>query len=223
MSHAQAAPGPPEHDGEFGGLLQYLRDARGFDFSGYKPTTLRRRIAKRMHAVGVASHGEYEDYLEVHPEEFPRLFDTILINVTSFFRDPETWEYLASEIVPTVVSGLGSDEPIRVSSAGCAAGQEPYTLAMVFCETLGVDAFRERLKIYATDLDEDALATARQASYTPREVESVPPELLERTSAPADGVTSSAPTCGARSSLAGTIWRRTRRSRACRCCCVATH
>jgi chemotaxis methyl-accepting protein methylase len=80
------------------------------------------------------------DYLEVVPDEFAQLFNTILINVTSFFRDPPAWEYLAEQIIPRIIDSKKPDDPIRIWSAGCASGEEPYTLAMVAAEALGVDA-----------------------------------------------------------------------------------
>jgi two-component system, chemotaxis family, CheB/CheR fusion protein len=161
-------------------LLDYLRRSRGFDFTGYKRISLSRRIEKRMQEVGADGYLSYLDHLEVDPEEFTQLFNTILLNVTSFFRDPPAWEYLGAEILPKLVAAKAEDEPIRIWSAGCASGEEPYTLAMVTAETLGPEVVRERVKIYATDLDEEALAQARQARYTAKQVEGVPPELLER-------------------------------------------
>ena len=161
-------------------LLDYLRRSRGFDFTGYKRSSLSRRIEKRMQAVGADGYLSYLDHLEVDPEEFTQLFNTILINVTSFFRDPPTWEYLSAEVLPQLVGDKPDGEPIRLWSAGCASGEEAYSLAMVTAEALGPDAVRERVKIYATDVDEDALNQARQARYTPRQVDGVSPELLER-------------------------------------------
>jgi two-component system CheB/CheR fusion protein len=161
-------------------LLAHLKATRGFDFTGYKRTSLERRIQKRMEAVGVADYGDYLDYLEVHQDEFPALFDTILINVTAFFRDPPAWDYYRSDVVPRLLESIGPADPIRVWCAGCAAGQETYTLAMVLAEALGTDAYLERVKIYGTEVDEDALNQARQASYSPADVEAIPPALLER-------------------------------------------
>lgn len=158
-------------------LLGHLKQTRGFDFTLYKPSSLSRRIEKRMERVGIDDYDRYMDYLEVHPEEYHNLFNMILINVTGFYRDPETWEYLQTEIVPRILAGRGDDEPIRVWSAGCASGEEAYTLAMVFAEALGMAAFRRRVKIYATDLDEDALDYARQGSYAEKEIATVPPSL----------------------------------------------
>jgi two-component system CheB/CheR fusion protein len=167
-------------NGDLEVLLDYLRRSRGFDFTGYKRTSLSRRIEKRMQIVGADSYLGYRDHLEVDPEEFTHLFNTILINVTSFFRDPPAWEYLGAEILPWLAADKRHDEPIRVWSAGCASGEEAYTLAMAIAEALGPETVKERVKIYATDVDEDALNQARQARYTPKQVEGVPPELLER-------------------------------------------
>ncbi len=139
-----------------------------------------RRVLKRMQAVGVADFGNYLDYLEVHPEEFVQLFNTILINVTSFFRDPQAWQHLASEILPRILAGKKPGDPMRVWSAGCASGEEAYTLAMVLIQTLGMEGFREHAKVYATDVDEEALALARQGGYSPKDIQPIPAELRDQ-------------------------------------------
>jgi two-component system CheB/CheR fusion protein len=158
-------------------ILEHLRQARGFDFTAYKRPSLMRRITKRMHAVGIASFDEYLDYLQVHPEEFAPLFNTILINVTSFFRDADVWDMLRENIAQ-IQQRDGT--AIRVWSAGCAGGQEPYSAAMVLAELFGSEGFRERVKIYATDVDEDALREARLAIYDARQVVDVPEDLLTK-------------------------------------------
>jgi two-component system CheB/CheR fusion protein len=171
---------PPEREPEFEALLDYIKYTRGFDFTGYKRPSLMRRICKRMQMVGVEGFSAYQDYLEVHPEEFAPLFNTILINVTGFFRDPAAWDYLAARIVPHILEEKKSDGPIRVWSAGCASGEEAYSLAMQFAEALGVEVFIERVKIYATDVDEESLVQARQATYPERALEGVPEELRRK-------------------------------------------
>ena len=158
-------------------LLEFLRESRGFDFANYKRTTLSRRILKRMADVGIESFSDYRDYLEVQTDEYPHLFDTILINVTSFFRDKEAWDYLAASIVPKIVA---LDRPIRVWSAGCSSGEEAYTIAIVLAEALGEHEFRSRVKIYATDVDDNALVAARQGTYGAKELEPVPVEYRGR-------------------------------------------
>src|SRR4051812_764716 len=166
-------------DAAFEALLQFLKRSRGFDFTGYKRPSLERRFLRRLEAVGCKSFADYLDFLEVHPDEYAQLFDTLLINVTEFFRDPPAWEYLREVALPKVLADKPIDEPIRVWSAGCATGQEAFTIAMVLAETLGFGPFCERVKIYATDVDEHALSVARQATYSAKEIESVPPELRD--------------------------------------------
>ncbi|MBV9594595.1 MAG: PAS domain-containing protein, partial [Actinobacteria bacterium] len=107
-------------------------------------------------------------------------------NVTSFFRDEEAWRYLATSALPTLLERSG-DDPIRIWSAGCATGQEAYSLAMTLVEAIGPAAFRQRAKIYATDVDEDALAIARQATYTDKELRGLPDGFLEKYFEPSNG------------------------------------
>ena len=172
---------PPEaEDAGLESLLDYLKRSRGFDFTGYKRASLARRIEKRLRAVGVERPADYVDYLEVHPEEFAQFFTTILINVTAFFRDPTAWDYLAREVIPRVLKAKEPGAAVRVWSAGCASGEEAYSLAMTLAEAMGVDAFRERVKVYGTDVDDEALNQARHATYDADAVAGVPPSLLEK-------------------------------------------
>jgi len=161
-------------------LLDFVKRTRGFDFTGYKRSSIERRVAKRMSEVGVKTHDEYVDYLELQQDEYEALFNTILINVTGFFRDPQTWEHLANEILPPLIAARPPGSPLRVWCAACASGEEAYTVAMVLATALGEAEFRDRVKIYATDVDADALDTARHGVYLPRQVEDVPPDALER-------------------------------------------
>jgi len=174
-------------DKQFENLLYYLQQNRGFDFTGYKRPSLMRRVAKRMQMVNVDSFVDYLDYLEVHPEEFSQLFNTILINVTSFFRDPVAWGYLGEEIIPRLLQDKPPADPIRVWSAGCASGEEAYTAAMVLAEACGVETFRRRVKVYATDVDEEALNIARQASYSGKELEAIDSNLRSKYFEPLNG------------------------------------
>lgn len=168
------------HNSEFEALLDHVKRSRGFDFTGYKRSSLIRRVNKRMQAVGIEGYSNYLDYLEVHPEEFNHLFNTLLINVTSFFRDRSTWNYISSEILPRILVRKEPNEPIRVWSAGCASGEEAYTIAIVIAEIIGIDQFRERVKIYATDVDEEALNQARQAIYLERDLNELLPHQIEQ-------------------------------------------
>ncbi|MEH1970747.1 CheR family methyltransferase [Nostoc sp.] len=169
-----------ERDPKFENLLIYLRQSRGFDFTGYKRSTLMRRVWKRMQSLTIESFEEYQDYLEVYPDEFNYLFNTILINVTAFFRDLSAWQYLAKQILPNLIKNKKTSDQIRIWSAGCASGEEAYTLAMLMAEILGAEEFRQRVKIYATDVDEEALNHARLAVYSAKDVQAVPDELRQK-------------------------------------------
>ena len=167
-------------DESFEALLRFVRDSRGFDFTGYKRGSLMRRVRHRMDQAQCETFDDYLDVLQADSDEFDALFNTILINVTSFFRDPEAWDLITGEVVSGLLAERSPTDPIRVWSAGCATGQEPFTIAMVFAEAMGTEAFRQRVKIYATDVDEEALAEARLATYDTRQLESVPEPLREK-------------------------------------------
>jgi two-component system CheB/CheR fusion protein len=155
---------PPEN-GELETLLEYINERRNFDFRGYKRASLTRRIFKRMQALDVDDYQHYMEMLEANPGEFADLFNTILINVTAFLRDRDAWAALAETAIPQIVGAKGPDDPVRVWSAGCASGEEAYSLAVLLAEAFGEDRFRQSVKIYATDADNDALADARRGRY----------------------------------------------------------
>ena len=167
-------------DEQFEALLTFIKEDRGFDFTGYKRPSLRRRIAKRMQEVGDPNYSDYLERLQRDESEFAAVFDTILINVTRFFRDPQAWQYIGDEVLPKIIAEKPPDQAFRFWSAGCATGEEAYTLAILLAEALDDDEFRERVKIYATDVDEPALTQGRHAVYDPSDLEDVPDELRER-------------------------------------------
>jgi two-component system CheB/CheR fusion protein len=171
-----------EQESHFEQLITYIRQNRGFDFSGYKRSSLIRRFTQRMQALKIENINfiDYIDYLEVHPEEFNYLFNTILINVTEFFRDTAAWEYLKNQIIPNIIKRKDKSDQFRLWCAGCASGEEAYTLAMLMAEGLGIDDFRQRVKIYATDIDEDALNQARQAVFSAKDVDNIPQDLKDK-------------------------------------------
>ncbi len=161
---------------DFERLIEYLRDARGFDFTGYKRASLMRRVTQRASEIGIHDFRAYHDYLQVHAEEFAILFDKILINVTEFFRDTQAWEYLAKKVIPRLVAKSGD---IRVWSAGSSSGEEAYSAAILLCQALGEEAYLDRVKVYATDVDEQALSKAR-AGYPAKEVGSLDADIKDR-------------------------------------------
>jgi two-component system, chemotaxis family, CheB/CheR fusion protein len=167
-------------DEQFEALLAFIKENRGFDFTGYKRPSLRRRINKRIQDVESPSYEEYFSRLNRDESEFAALFDTILINVTRFFRDPQAWQHLAEEIIPKLIEQKSPMDSFRFWSAGCSTGEEAYSLAILVAEALGADDYRDRVKIYATDVDEAALSEGRHALYALSELEDVPDELRSR-------------------------------------------
>ena len=141
-------------DLNFEALLEFMRRQRGFDFTGYKRPSLMRRVLRRMQLLGVETFADYRELLQKDPDEFTQLFNTVLINVTSFFRDRAAWDYVAAEVLPALLRAKPPGCALRIWSAGCASGQEAYTLAMLLAEAMGSQEFCNRAKIYATDVDE---------------------------------------------------------------------
>ena len=179
-SGVEPVPEVGDTNDDFEALLLYLKQSRGFDFTAYKRSSLMRRVRVRMQALGISHFSAYHDLLQVDAEEFTRLFNTILINVTGFFRDPDAWDYLTTGALPELLRAARPTNPVRVWSAGCASGEEAYTMAIVLAEAMGMEEFRDRVKIYGTDVDEEALAQARHASYEDKALEDVPPSLREK-------------------------------------------
>ena len=161
-------------------LLQELAEQRNFDFRGYKKTTLERRFRRRMFQLNLAGYGEYGRYIREHPDEANELLNTILINVTEFFRDPPAWEILRHEVLPGLLKRIKPGHSFRAWSAGCASGEEPYSIAILLAEYFGARIQDYDIKIYATDIDEEALNTARRGEYSQDTVRQVRPEWREK-------------------------------------------
>ena len=145
-------------------LLALLKQHCQVDFSGYKIGTLARRIRRRVVATGHQDTHEYLHWIETHPEELELLSRDILISVTSFFRDADAFSALRDQI-RTICDTRQNDEEIRVWVAGCASGEEAYSIAMLFAETLGERVISQPVQIFATDIDEEALNIARRGLY----------------------------------------------------------
>ena len=176
----ETATGTAPPDPGFLTLLESLRERYNFDFREYKEASLMRRVRGRMTHVHTETFEAYARFLDTHPEEHVMLFNAILINVTSFFRDGEAWAALREQIVPRMVENAEGSRSIRVWSAGCSSGEEAYSLAILLAEHLGDRAATFQIRIYGTDLDEDALSAARQATYRTEQLKEVPDHLLER-------------------------------------------
>ncbi|GAB1545012.1 hypothetical protein NUACC21_76880 [Scytonema sp. NUACC21] len=165
---------------EFEALLDYIKQNCGCDLTGNKRDSLTRRFQRRMQQLNIENYKNYLQYLIKHPEECTFLLDTIFINFSGFFRDRDHWNYLANNIIPKIIANKQPGERIRVWSAGCASGQEVYTLAMLLAEVLGIEQYLQRVQIFATDIDEDALNQARQGSYNNLEIAGIPSDLLSK-------------------------------------------
>jgi len=163
-------------------VLILLRTRSGHDFSLYKKTTIYRRIERRMGIHQINGIAAYVRYLQQNAQEVDLLFKELLIGVTSFFRDSAAWEHLKTEILPAVLTGRSGGGTIRAWAAGCSTGEEAYSLAIAFKETLAQVRPTEnfKLQIFATDLDPDAIDKARQGIYPVNIVSDVSSERLQR-------------------------------------------
>jgi two-component system CheB/CheR fusion protein len=161
-------------------LLDMLHTEHRFDFREYKTVSLLRRIRARMSHVRVEGFDTYIDYLRLHAQEGTALFNSILVNVTGFFRDPEAWETLRADALPAVINAATTAGRLRVWSAGCSTGEETYSAAIMIADALGPRAADLDVKIYATDIDEEALVTARQAVFRTDQLKDIPADVLER-------------------------------------------
>jgi len=157
-----------------------LRAQTGNDFSQYKPSTINRRIDRRMAVHQVDTLDNYVKYLQQTPAEVKALFCDLLIGVTNFFRDPETFKILEEQIVPKLFAGKRADSVIRVWSPGCSTGEEAYSLAILLAERQEALKQSFKVQVFATDLDSEAIATARLGRYPSSIAADITPERLAR-------------------------------------------
>ncbi len=163
-------------------ILDYLLEERGFDFSGYHPAMLERRIGRRLTATACKDFTEYLNCLQQNAVELDHLTDVITINVSRFFRDTLTFELIADRILPAMIreKTQAGDHSLRVWSAGCAKGEEPYSLAILIHELLRKEEATMNLHLFATDIDSGALTEAEKALYSASSVENVKYQYLTK-------------------------------------------
>jgi len=163
-------------------IVALLRGGAGRDFSHYKRGTLQRRIGRRMAMASIdpGDGARYLDLLRGNAAELDLLANDFLINVTSFFRDPTVFAFLAEKIIPELIAGRQSDQPLRLWIAGCSTGEETYSLAMLFSEAITSQGNKVKLQIFASDVDADAVAAARDGRYAEAIVDDVSPARLAR-------------------------------------------
>ena len=169
----------PVRDAELEAILEKVRQARNFDFRNYKRATLQRRIERRMAATNCRSRAAYLALLERDANEVSILVSSMLIKLTTFFRDPEVWVEL-EKVLKELVNRRRADQELRIWSAGCATGEEAYSVAIAAAEALGPTYPGMELKVFGTDLDEAAIAHGRRGVYAATQVEGVSKERLER-------------------------------------------
>jgi two-component system, chemotaxis family, CheB/CheR fusion protein len=177
-----SAPPMLETGAGLAAILAALKHTTGQDFSAYKPGTITRRIARRMAllALTAGDMAVYAERLRGDAEECALLASDLLINVTSFFRDPKVFESFESEILPSLIERLEPGQALRIWVAGCSTGEEAYSIAMICLDTLAGLRRDLKLQIFASDLDPDAIATAREGLYPHEIAEAVSPERLAR-------------------------------------------
>ena len=171
---------PPELGEDLRELLEKVSAQYHFDLREYKEVSLARRIRARMTQVRAESVSAYSRLLDENAGEHVALINTILINVTGFFRDSEAWKVLAEHVVPRLVEDAADSRSLRIWSTGCSSGEEAYSIAILLAERLGAPAENYTIKIYGTDVDEEALTAARQAVYRTEQLKDVPDRLVDR-------------------------------------------
>jgi two-component system, chemotaxis family, CheB/CheR fusion protein len=180
MRVGETAPFSAGDNGGLDKVFALLRSLNGLDFSHYKPPTLQRRIHRRMALQKIEKLDEYASFLQENPAEVEKLYGDLLINVTSFFRDPQAYEALQKEVLPRIVKNRLPDSPIRIWSPGTSSGEEAYSLAIVVLEYLGRVGMNVPLRIFGTDVSEASLERARKGIYPESISADVTPERLLR-------------------------------------------
>ena len=182
---AEPGRGPSITDEKLRRIFRLLLPACGVNFSHYKTPTIVRRLFRRMALLRMSAVDAYIAYLESTPAEVVNLHNDMLIHVTRFFREPESFEFIARDVLPTI--DLREGQPLRIWVAGCATGEEVYSLGMVVHEVLGDQLDRTHVQIFGTDVSESAVAFARQGLYAGSIAEDVSADRLRRFFVKIDG------------------------------------
>jgi two-component system CheB/CheR fusion protein len=180
ISEPELAPALPTREQDWARLFRLLREASGVDFSLYKPSTITRRMARRMALRKIESIGDYLKFLDGNREEIDALFQEILIHVTGFFRDPDVFTALRGKVFARILGRSGAKEPIRIWVPGCSTGEEVYSIAICLLEHLGDRAVRRQIQIFGTDVSEVSIEKARAGIYSEYEMRDVSPQRRRR-------------------------------------------
>jgi two-component system, chemotaxis family, CheB/CheR fusion protein len=168
-------------------IFDLLKQQKCVDFTGYKPATLKRRIARRMALHNLDHWQDYLAYLQTHPRELAELDRDLLINVTNFFRDPQTFNALTTKVFPEIIAHTAPEDPIRIWVAGCSTGQEAYSIAICLLEYLAEHSLHRSIKIFATDISDASINLARSGIYKLGLMDGVSPDRLRRFFVPVEG------------------------------------
>jgi two-component system, chemotaxis family, CheB/CheR fusion protein len=192
MAHAFGKPTrpvtpPPKTESALKKIFVLVRAQTGHDFSQYKPSTIQRRIERRMAVHQIEAMDGYVKFIQQTPEEVEALFRDMLIGVTSFFREPEAFKALEGQIIPKLFAGKGADATIRIWAPGCSTGEEAYSLAILLAERQEVLKQSFKVQVFATDIDSHAITAARAGIYPASIAADLTPERLARFLSPEPG------------------------------------
>jgi len=169
-------------------ILEKVHQQRDFDFRGYKESTLKRRIERRLRATKAESYQQYTQVLDTDPGEYTKLIDNLTIQVTEFFRNPEAWQIIREKVLPEIIRGKTEDRKrnesnkpmLRIWCAGCATGEEVYSAAVLIDQLLGKSKNDFEVNIWGTDIDKESLLKAGRAEYKPDTIKAVSGDILNK-------------------------------------------
>jgi two-component system CheB/CheR fusion protein len=179
VRRAEPVQTPSEED-DLNRIFIMLRSAKGIDFTTYKRSTIMRRITRRMLLQKIEGIEKYVTYLKQNPSEIETLYQDILINVTSFFREPETFDALKRSVFPHIVDKASGDVPVRIWVPACSTGEEAYSIAIALLEYMDDNKISRSVQLFATDIDDIAVEKARKGIYPENISRDVSPERLTR-------------------------------------------
>ena len=170
----------PDQDLIVAQIFSLLKSRIGIDFTNYKQSTIRRRLKRRMKLHQIYRLEDYVKFLNSKPTELDALFQDILINVTSFFRDPETFDVIKERVLPSLMMDRSDDQPLRIWIPACSTGEEAYSISMLILEIMGDSGGAAEFQIFASDIDQEAIHTARRGIYPKKIADQIDPNRLKR-------------------------------------------
>ncbi len=167
-------------DPELLALADRILEDTGFDIRQYKERPLKRRLAVRLRSCKLLSYRDYAERLRTDPDEYPKLFDALTINVTKFYRNPEVYQTVAERVLPKIIEGWDQRASLQFWSAGCSSGEEPYSVAIMWTEFKRKHGLNGQAQVHATDIDRLCLEKAQAGSYEWGSLDEMPRDLVDR-------------------------------------------